>query len=156
MPKHIWTVVCYKACLDRCTNQVSILDVIEAITLPVIGKDVEQLEERAKSEQVVFQFPHAMATLWWREKGGKRENCTCRYVLLGPAGKQLANSAEIEFVFGDNDRARTLSSIPVMVFSGWGVYSYQVQLKDAKGRWRPVATVPVEMRPLPDTETPSE
>src|SRR6266403_656544 len=59
MAKHVWSVLCYKGCLDQYTNQVSLLDVIEGIII----KPMEPVPEIPMGKEIhlhrqVYFFAH--------------------------------------------------------------------------------------------------
>jgi hypothetical protein len=66
MIHHVWTVFCSSSAIDRDTNQVSLFDLIEQVT-------VQAVEPRAAGERGVIPARFQVVTLWTRGEAGDLE-----------------------------------------------------------------------------------
>lgn len=147
MAEHVWTVLCYKGCIDQYTNQVSLLDVVEAITVTSEGPLPEV-------PQGSFSCKLNLVSLWARSKTDVPEMPRCRVYLVTPDGSKKG-MAEFEPDLKEGTRSRIVVRIDTLPYSGSGFYNFIVeQFNEATEKWKRVARIPFEIRlnqPQPET-----
>lgn len=139
MPDHIWSVLCYKGCLDTYTNQVSLLDVIENISLKPEGP-IPQGDVR-------IPMPMSVVSLWTRSDYDVPETFETRLVLKVPNGSVLATKEIIKADLQSHTRIRTFARLQAFPYQGPGLYKYIVEYRGMPNvPWQAVATIPVDVR----------
>lgn len=139
MPKHIWSVLCYKGCLDQFTNQVSLLDVIEIITIRSKTKPAEP-------------GPHAsvpikmhLVSLWTRSHPDRAETVVTRILIQAPDGSKIPGS-EVTLEL-EKPSLRNFMSFTTMPFRGPGQYIFVVQYRSEPTEpWQVAVSIPIEVR----------
>ena len=141
MAEHIWSVLCYKAVVDRDTNQVSLLDVIEdaTIAIPSPPKGVDLF---------AMPFPICVASTWMRSNLSKPETFSVRVVVVPPQGSEIPSSAVL--VADDLEtkmRLRTFMKVRAIPLRGGGIYRFAVEqrVRD-EDPWRREASIPLRLQ----------
>ena len=134
MAKHVWSVLCYKCSIDRSTNSVSLLEVLEALQ---VGADPS--DERALVAQRC-----ELASLWRRTEWETPEKSFSRVRVLAPDSTLIATAqSEVDLVSATRSRLVVqLSAFPLM---GPGIYEFLVDGSSDGTSWEEVARVPVEV-----------
>lgn len=139
--KHIWSVLCRHASVEAEVNVVSLLDVMEEITIefPPSGPPPATGAEH-------LAIPMELVSLWRkeneREKGGR-----LRIILKTPRDPQPRTRPEADLVFKpDAPNARLTAKIQQILWRGPGEYTYVVQLRTKAGAWKTIAELPFILR----------
>lgn len=133
--KHIWSVLCAHAIVEQETNTVSLMNVIEQITV--------QFNEPAvptPGPTHMLPIPLQLVTLWQRDPG-KTAGARFKVFLRTPRDPQPQGHAEGTIDAGSNPRARITTKVPGIPWLGEGIYAFVVQLFK-KREWTTVAEVP--------------
>ncbi len=138
MAKHVWTILSNKTMIDRTSNAISLIDVIEQINLSGSG-----LNEYKKGREVVIPFNYSLATLWIRSDPKKPEKVNSRTTLFTPDNK-ISYSQEIEIDLTNHQRRRSIIDFRSLPLSGPGTYKYKIEQKAGKN-WKTVATFPFDV-----------
>jgi len=128
-----WTIVCEHAVVDRFTNNLSLLHVVEQIT---VGGSPETGE--------LMPIPFDIMTLWERGDLESPEVAQTRTVIVAPNGDEIS-STEIPVDLTEYRRLRARLRVVGMPFSGFGRYRLRVDLQD-DGDWMVVGGVSLEVR----------
>jgi hypothetical protein len=129
MITHAWTVACNKCIVDPSTNNATLVEVLEQIS--VTG---------------LVQFPAVaplqvdVVTVWYRSDPARGERGTGRFRLVNPDG---SSTAETEYAIDltNHFRARSIGRLAGLPIAGPGSYFFQVELREDQ-RWREVARIP--------------
>lgn len=142
MAENIWSVLCYKASLDQDNNQVSLLDVLEELTL-VPGQKIPAGEKIGLGHHMEF------VTLWRRTAADKPETARMKLDILSPGNKNLG-TAELEISLETARRYRGIIKLDTLPFDGFGIYQFRLSKKDEEAvGWEEVASVPLEVNEKP-------
>ncbi|HKV11895.1 MAG TPA: hypothetical protein VJ725_27365 [Thermoanaerobaculia bacterium] len=142
MAENIWSVLCYKASLDQDNNQVSLLDILEELTL-VPGQEISSRERIGLGHHMEF------VTLWRRTAVEKPETARMKLEILSPGNKNLG-TAELEINLETVRRYRGIIKLDMLPFDGFGVYQFRLSKKDeGLVDWEEVARVPLEVNEKP-------
>ena len=136
MIRHIWSVLCSRALIDRQTNNMSLFEVLEAIQV---------LTNAPPGDPAILPFEGTVATLWARERPDQRVSGQMRIRLVAPDGKELgAFRAQVNLA--DVSRTRTISTISGLPFAGGGTYEFEVswRLQEADN-WTVVVSLPLDI-----------
>jgi hypothetical protein len=142
MAEHIWSVLCYKGCIDKFTDQISLLDVVECLPVPFARSPSEPMKEDL---DVQLQ----LVSLWTRSQLEIPEVTYSRLSLLTSDGV-VAECDELEVDLQNRTRIRTFFKMTALPFRGFGLYAFIVERHDGiRDRWKEVARVPLEIRNEP-------
>jgi hypothetical protein len=138
MAEHIWSVVCYKGCIDKFTDQVSLLDVVEALPVP-FEKSSMELMERGLDVHL------HLVSLWIRTKIEIPELSHSRLSLQIPDGS-ITERDELEVDLRERRRIRTFFKMTSLPVRGTGPYAFIVEQRaGAEDYWKQVARLPIEI-----------
>ena len=137
MAELLWAVLCYKANVDKETNNVSLLDVLEQITLQP-GQDLED-----EAEGIAMAHHMELATLWRRTDPAVPELGHMRLELVTPRNN-VSGRAELPLRLDTSVRYRGIVKLDALPFEGFGTYRFRVSKKE-EGDWREVTSVPLEV-----------
>lgn len=128
--RHIWSVLCGSSIVDQDTNNMTLNNLIEEVTVTV-GK--EQVEAKEKNKTRGYAIP---AQMWlvtrFMRKSQSALSFDIRFELLNPKGEVLStlNQSAVEVKKGiTNLRIRTMIS-PLLVDMEGG-YTIQVSIRDS-------------------------
>ena len=149
MAKLIWSVLCSRHILDKESNSVSLLDVLEEATIATPAP----LPEPSKANPATLVgFQGTLLSLWERSNPDSPETDHCRLILVGP-NKQKLVQPEAEIGLVTHRRNRVALKIDMLPWMGFGRYEWHVQQaakRTKRGKvqtWRRVATVPWYLKP---------
>lgn len=136
MPQLIWSVLCYKGCLDSYSNQVSLLDVIEGLSIKT-----NQLEGR-----LTIPVQMNLVSFWMRSEPGVPEAFEARANLVMPDGTQLPGLV----LSGDlqtNLKLRTFMRIEGLEVRDPGPHWLALEYRtSAESEWVRVGKVPLDIQ----------
>ncbi len=145
MARHVWSVLCYKGCLDQYTNQVSLLDVIEAISI----KPAEPVPETQGDKEIRVPVQMTLVTLLARSDVAVPEVGMMRVRLVLPDGVSRPPQ-ELKFDLTKHRRLRNFTRIQSLPLRGDGYFNFVVELRDeAADEWRTAAEIPLEFKVEP-------
>jgi hypothetical protein len=129
---HLWTMICSFAVIDRETNNVSLLNIIEQ--LHITGEPVEN---------GLLPVNIDVITLWEKEQDDEQQTRS-RLSLFAPDGIVLGQwEAEVNFEQFSRNRAKiTFQGFPIPQA---GTYLYVVETISEAGEWYQVANVPIQV-----------
>lgn len=139
--KVIWALLCERSVIDKETNNLSVHNVIEELTVistPPQGPPVPT----GPGEGIAMGFQ--LVALWTRslEEVPERGNGRVRLVLPGDES-QLG--AEYEVDLTQYLRLRYLMHIAGLPMRGEGTYRFVIEGKDEDGQWTPMFEVPLRV-----------
>jgi len=138
--KHIWTVLCSNSSIDQSTNNVSLFNVIEQITLG-LKPNVKINYEEEKGIPINME----LVTLWQRL--GDLTSFEQSVEIVDPKGKVLAQN-QISFEFPNKvSRSRVGFKLIGLKVTGAGEYVFRVSVKEkGKARFEQVQETPLDIR----------
>lgn len=153
MIKHIWSILCSKSVIDRDSNNISLYDVFEQLSVEIVQKSESQ-----SSQEKVIPIDFELVTLWVREDMNSPAHGKSKLILYSPTGKEN-KAAEIEIDLSKHHRTRSrihISGLPIN--SGSGYYWFVLFLRvEGEEEWREVSRIPlqveVKMEQLPKVNT---
>jgi hypothetical protein len=140
--KVIWAILCQNSAVDRDTNNLSLFNVVEELTVPArppAGSPGQQLPAGAL-QQPLFQ----LVVLWTRSDPDVPEQGRGRIQVLLPDGS-LAMRQEFEVVLTQYLRVRFRSNIPELPVGGEGVYRFLIDGKAADSEWSQLFELPLSV-----------
>ena len=158
MAEHVWSVVCRSASIDRDSNVVSLLSVVEALKISGGPAKLKELEEAQaatrKGEEVLIPLSDFVLISWFlRSDHDKPEKAKCRLSIDPPQGT-LPQKFERHVDLGEHAGVRIRSTYTALPFKGLGTYWFVVELQK-NDRWTKVARIPVTLEPSTTPKQPS-
>jgi len=138
MIRHIWTVICSRALIDKESNNVSLVEVIEEVRLTPVKSNVEG---------AVTPFPVTIAwvTTWQREPIEHPGHSRGKDTILSPTGKVVVEN-EYPIDLSRYKRLRTRRNVANFPVSESGIYSFRTQIwNEEKNVWEAVSDIPVDI-----------
>jgi hypothetical protein len=136
--KLAWVVVTQRAIIDGPSNNLSLIDLLEEVTLPPLptGVDPKMIP--------MIPFRLFVVALWYREKKAKQEAFETRLVIIAPNGKEVGNSATL-IDLRQHARMRSLVQMNGLPFAGVGMYRFITKRQSGK-RWQSINEQLVEVK----------
>jgi hypothetical protein len=147
MIDHIWTVVCSHVVTDKETNNVSLHNVVEQLTVEKIPQEIKEKAEKEGVDRFVIPYRISVITLWSRSDLGKGSIGYGQFTLMSPSGESLNEPKNFEINLVDNRRFRSKGNYPGIPVKEAGKYIFRVELRDTENsEWEIVAETPVEVQ----------
>jgi len=155
MAKVVWGILCRKGILDKYTNSVSLIDVIESV----------QVTERKVGDEIpaneVPTILMGMSLVYLLERSRKDipERPTCRVRITSPKNKQNYGP-EIELDIESSVRSRYFAGISALPADGAGRYKFELQErtvdKNDRTRWKVISTTVLDATTSPNDPSSTE
>lgn len=131
---HIWTVACSRAVIDKDSNNVSLQNILEGLTI----RD----EPKPKG---VLPIELDVVSFWTRESNSDPETALSRLRFISPSGETLGEfKTTVDLT--EYERSRTKITFRGLPLDEEGIYQFRVDHKRSEaGRWRKVAEVPLKV-----------
>lgn len=135
MIDHIWTVVCSMSVTDKETNNISLFNVIEQLTILT-----------QPQPNMIPQFSLDIVTLWGRSDDAITAQGCSRVTLVSPSGEEIGQGeGEIDLVKHERLRARRRFPLGLNLKDA-GRYYFRIELKlDDEEEWHTVAKIPLKV-----------
>jgi hypothetical protein len=140
MAKHVWTVLCRDALLDRFTNSVSLINTIERIELSDIAP------EHPGETPIPLELKIDIVSFWVRSDPATPEIGSARISLITPDGSRTNPALLPPLDLENTPRVRVFGERQNLPYVGPGIYETVVEMatEDQKD-WQEVARIPMEV-----------
>jgi len=143
MIDHVWTVLCSHAVIDKGSNNVSLLDVVEQLNIR---------DEPSPEGGILFSLD--LMTLWARACLDRSAQGRGRVTFLSPSGEVKEGPFEYDIDLSEHKRNRSTGRFRSLHISGSGRHVFRVELRnEGETEWRQVADIPLEINFTPPDET---
>lgn len=138
MVQHVWTVLCTRSITDSETNNVSLIEVLEQLTIADPGA--------APGVEGLVPMPLELVTLWSRETDDRPARGRGRISFERPSGLVRESVSEHDIDLTVSLRVRHRQRFMGIPIREPGRHVFRVELRDdARQNWATVATVPLEV-----------
>lgn len=145
MPEHRWSVLCRRAIVDRFTNVMSILEIMDEVN---IEKERDQPDE-TKASDAVIAIEGQLVSVWYRERPDRGERFWETITVTTPDGEIHPTQGRQQGNLEDYRRLRLIAGVKSIPFRGPGVYLFNIHCaKSEQSKGKVVATVPLEVKVL--------
>jgi hypothetical protein len=136
MIDHVWTVICSRSVIDRDSNNISLHNVLEQIT---IAQEVDP-------EQVaVIPTKFEVVTLWARSDFDEPAEGEQRLTLIAPSGETLV-TGEAKIDLSEFRRTRYRAKFEGLPTKGRGRYVFRIECRtNGNAAWSQAADIPLEL-----------
>lgn len=141
MAEHIWSVLCEKMLTEPETNVVSLISIVETITIEQKLEDVEQ----EMKDAIGLGYPMLLISWWVRSDKDKGEAFELRARWKSPRGKEIPVGEAQRFSLEGIVGARIKFKLPGIPWDGAGVYWLHVDERDEGKRWSAAARIRVQL-----------
>lgn len=137
MVEHMWTVLCSRSLVDIESQNISLLEVVDEITLPA--------DAFANKPTMNLSLQMELVTCWRRSNLSQPGKTRAKMTLMDPKGKTIEEQA-YSVDLSEGNRRRTRIRIPGLALVGPGTYTFQVELQSiGNGPWMKVAKLPLDV-----------
>jgi hypothetical protein len=148
--RHVWTVLCYKACIDQESKQVSLLDVTENVQLGVDHADFERhIKAGTEGVQIAVGSPLTLFSWWVRSELDQPEEARARLSAATPDGKLIPSHTEVRIDLSTARGSRVKISVGAIPWGGEGRYWWIVEGQEEGKDWSEVARIPLMVSLVP-------
>ena len=138
--KVIWAILCQNAIVAQESNNVSLIEVIDELTVPAPPPRRSQ----ESTEEIGLLFDARLVILWSRDDLGTPESGTSRTRLVDPDGRESL-SPEIEIDLTNFLRSRSIGRFGAFPFSPTreGEHLFKIEVRTPASEWVQVAELPL-------------
>lgn len=143
MARLIWSVLCSQSIVNQETNNISLLEALEAIRFSYQPEN----EDLGAPEIIPFPGPSKLVSYWCRSTPGEPERGEMRLVLVTPDDNKLASpDLIIEVNLEDTERYRVTMGINQLPNAGSGRYEFEIQFRESQDEeWVKATSVPLDV-----------
>lgn len=138
MPRLSWVIPCVHATVDRFTNAVSLVNVVEELRFPASTPEPDPAKPLHAPGLIVVSH-------WTRNDSAKPEKARAKLVFLGPRSKKPLGQSEFDIDLSTFMRARQLSHLQAFPYVGPGSYFIEVHLQSGT-KWRRLSRTWIEVK----------
>lgn len=144
MAEHVWSILCDRSVIDKSSNQVSLLNVVESLNLFVDQEELDTLRQLDSSSDEAPSVRRRMhfVTWWVRSDLEAPETVPIRIVVISPRGTR-GGTAPATVDLSEKSSYRIQIVIDGLKFLGEGRYWFAVEQKVGTEEWCEVARVPL-------------
>jgi hypothetical protein len=135
--KHLWTILCKDTTLDRDTNLISMINIVEGVTMQaeIVGKENMGIMINLKMvSRIVFK----------KEK--KDREMIFRVSMITPDGKKIlpGNEGRSVEIPSNKDNLRLIDNVEAIPFAGFGEYNFVFEIKQGD-KFKEVYKTPLKL-----------
>lgn len=143
---HRWSLLCRHAVIDKYSNLLSLLDVVDEAEAEEPPKDISP-------EDVGVGINAQLVSMWVRSDLNSPETFWQGVTITTPNGKTHDTNARIEGDLRSHPRTRLIIGIKALPFGGFGQYLFNIHYSTTQKRaGKIVASVPIQVK-LKEGET---
>ena len=144
MIEHLWSILCQNCLVDKITNTISLIEVVEDLSvggqLPATGVGV-------------IPIRCSLVSSWERRPADQATRGTAKFRAVRPTGESDVEQ-EYSIDLSSSARSRTIAKINGITFRELGMHIFEIYMKDEGGtEWTKVAAIPINIKQLPPPES---
>ncbi len=141
MAEHVWSVLCHRACIDKSTNLISLLEVTERVN---VQADMAKADAAPEGTRLLAPAQMHLASWWKRSQSEEPEAITTRLTIFDVDGGEFSSN-EIPVPLDEHESYRAITAISVVpIDRGPGTMHLVVSKQDGED-WIEVARLPLEI-----------
>jgi len=143
--KHIWTVLCKESIIDTESNNVSLLNILEQISIGINDSNGQQLLKEGKMFNLNV-IPFEIVSFWAKEDRTKSEEADMIIEFLDSKDNKIKEFEQHIMITAQYSRIRTRIKINGLSVKDSGTYNFIIKIKDkAVKNAKIVAEIPLEI-----------
>ena len=145
--KNVWSVLCTKSIIDNETNNISLLDILETISISIHPKQkgVGFIKDALEPITIKGQF-EIVSLLKRSDTKTEFEKAQQLIEFYGPDDKKIQEFTKDIEIAKKFQRMRVRFRIQELTFSKAGEYKFVIKLKeDGQAKYQTVAEIPLEV-----------
>ena len=141
-------MVCGSSSVDQNTNNMSLFNVFEEITINNIAAQVSQKQQNIEQGQPAgVLFPHEVITVWSRINLEQETKAEMKVEFIDPSGKILSSVNPAIIFEKGKQRMRIILKINGLQVTKPGEYKYVISLKTANDKsFKEVTALPIVVK----------
>ena len=144
MARHVWSVFCERALVDKHTESVSLINVVEEFIL----------EGELPANRVDLPIQAALVSYWTRSTRDTPEYCRTRMRVVSPSGESLATGHAWKLDLMDETRAQLVGHIEMLPLQGAGIYQLVIEYRsEQEDAWNEATRIPLEVWVHPPSQS---
>lgn len=141
MARHVWTVLCDRALIDKNSQKISLIDTVEQLV--VLDED-RKTRNLGADDNVAIRTALVLVSYFWRSDPEQPETSHLRVMVVDPHGKRIPPSSDSLVPLEEHQRVRCIIKVGSFPLRGEGTYNFHVQTRPNEGsRWKTVARIPL-------------
>ncbi|MBI3943362.1 MAG: hypothetical protein HY326_10155 [Chloroflexi bacterium] len=138
MIEHIWTIICSRSIVDKRTNNISLIDVLEQVNVGSFAP--------LQAEEGIVPLQFDIVSLWGRGRDGQPDKGHVRIIMVLPTGKRIEPNPGLDLSVDltKHQRTRTITRVEGFPVVQPGRHVFIVQIEDDEG-WKDLASLPIEI-----------
>ncbi|MFH1601393.1 MAG: hypothetical protein ABIB61_00355 [Candidatus Shapirobacteria bacterium] len=138
MIKHIWSVICQKSLIDKETNNISLIEVLEEVSVNITSPG-------EINKKINIPFKYEVVNYWMKK--GRVKDVDIRIRLVDPDQKVIKSFINRLSIPPDKDRMRSRLRILGLELTRSGSYTFWIEIKEeGKKTFKRVAELPLEVK----------
>lgn len=143
MIKHIWTVLAQKAIIESQSNSLSLIDVMEELTVTISKKAPKDL----KIATINIPISYEVVSYLLKDSKNNEDNPLIRIQILNPKGKIMKSFEHLVAWEKGKERMRTRAHIMGLNVDLPGNYIFRIYLKEKiEDEYSQVAEIPLKVK----------
>lgn len=139
MINHVWSILCQGSSLDSDSNNLSLFNILETITIYSQSK-----------EEHILPLRFEIVSMWCRDQEGSKGTGKARIYYCLP-DHSCSKAAEIELNLSETVFYRTIIKSQSIKVTEPGLYSFYVEMmNEGQSEWQRVATLPLLVKYTPE------
>jgi hypothetical protein len=140
MIRHVWSVLCLKSVIDKDTNNITLVDVLEQLN--VVISPVPSPQGRA-----VLPVEYELISFFTREGDNQPCRGAMRITLQGPSGNAIDEPNQFPIDLSASfERSRNRTRMAGIPLVGPGIYNFLVEYQDEMDTgWKTAARLPLQV-----------
>jgi hypothetical protein len=135
MAEHLWSVLCSNSSIDQKTNNISLFNVIEQLTLEGVPTD----------QRILVSGQFELVSLWRRSDTNTPEELSGRLLFRMPDGESL-DALVFNIDLKSATRSRSVITMSNLPIKGIGTHYFIIEVNDVgSDEWKIVANLPLEV-----------
>lgn len=145
--KNIWSALCSRTAVDSQTNNISLFDILEQITVDLSREGFKtgsstKLEDARKA----VPYEYSLVTFWTKTQLGASVKATIKLEIYDPLNQKLKEETFDIVVPELNKRVRHITRFKHLFITSSGIYNFRLSIKkDDQSDYQLVSEVPLEV-----------
>ncbi len=140
---HVWSVICTSSSVDQATNNVSLYNILEQLTVP--KEILNKMKEKSIAE-IILNINFEIVNFWIKKIKDENISAEEQIEIIDPQGKTLGIQKFPLKIPANKQRSRFILSMNGFKMTIPGDYVFQISVRDSESNdFIKVASLPVQV-----------